>query len=277
MHSHRAGATAVNGWQELGAVRPVTAVSVAVADSSAFPAPHIVVAAEPFPILPDAVNGFVDAVAVRSRQAASRQPDSGVKLGVTMRFTLLDRVVAIEPGKSITAIKTLSLSEEYLADHFPCFPVMPGVLMLESMTQAAAWAIRLGEDFAHSIVVLREARNVKYGDFVEPGRVLTVTAEVQSQEGQLTKVKASGSVGDRTSLTARLVLERYNLADRIPYGDAVDARVRAEMRKLWAILHPGGRQQAANRRVVYGGPTAGMVTVDPAGSPPLVAASGLPS
>jgi len=277
MHSHRAGATAVNTWQELGAARPVTTVSVAVADSNAFLAPHIVVAAETFPILPDAVNGFVDAVAVRSRQAASRQPDSGVKLGVTMRFTLLDRVVAIEPGKSITAIKTLSLSEEYLADHFPCFPVMPGVLMLESMTQAAAWAIRLGEDFAHSIVVLREARNVKYGDFVEPGRVLTVTAEVQSQEGQLTKVKASGSVGDRTSLTARLVLERYNLADRIPYGDAVDARVRAEMRKLWAILHPGGRQQAANRRVVYGGPTAGMVTVDPAGSPPLVAASGLPS
>ncbi|MFM7292394.1 MAG: 3-hydroxyacyl-ACP dehydratase FabZ family protein, partial [Planctomycetia bacterium] len=124
--------------------------------------------------------------------------------GVAMRFTLLDRVAAIEPGKSITAIKTLSLSEEYLADHFPCFPVMPGVLMLESMTQAAAWAIRLGEDFAHSIVVLREARNVKYGDFVEPGRLLTVTAEIQSQDGPLVKVKASGSVGDRTSLTARL-------------------------------------------------------------------------
>lgn len=60
-----------------------------------------------------------------------------------MRFTLLDRVVAIDPGKTITAIKTLSLSEEYLADHFPRFPVMPGVLMLEAMTQAAAWTIRI--------------------------------------------------------------------------------------------------------------------------------------
>jgi 3-hydroxyacyl-[acyl-carrier-protein] dehydratase len=175
-----------------------------------------------------------------------------------MRFTLLDRVTAIEPGKSITAIKTLSLSEEYLADHFPCFQVMPGVLMLESMTQAAAWAIRLGEDFAHSIVVLREARNVKYGDFVEPGKVLTVTAEIQSQDGPFTKVKASGSVGDRTSLTARLVLERYNMADRIPYGDAVDARVRAEMRKLWTILHPVGRPQAVGQRAGYGGPIAGL-------------------
>jgi 3-hydroxyacyl-[acyl-carrier-protein] dehydratase len=173
-----------------------------------------------------------------------------------MRFTLLDRVTAIEPGKSITAIKTLSLSEEYLADHFPCFPVMPGVLMLESMTQAAAWAIRLGEDFAHSIVVLREARNVKYGDFVEPGKVLTVTAEIQSQDGPFVKVKASGKVGERTSLTARLVLERYNMADRIPYGDAVDARVRAEMRKLWSILHPTSRSLDGGRRVAYGGPIA---------------------
>ena len=168
-----------------------------------------------------------------------------------MRFTLLDRVVEIDPGKSITAIKTLSLSEEYLADHFPRFPVMPGVLMLEAMTQAAAWTIRLGEDFAHSIVVLRSARNVKYGDFVEPGRVLTVTAEVLSQDETTTKVKASGSVGDRTSLTARLTLERYNLAERQPHGAAIDARVRAEMRRLWALLSPTGRA-AGSRHVVYG-------------------------
>ena len=94
---------------------------------------------------------------------------TAIEYVAVMRFTLLDRVTAVEPGKSITAIKTLSLSEEYLADHFPCFPVMPGVLMLEAMTQAAAWTIRLGEDFAHSIVVLRQAKNVKYGDFVEPG------------------------------------------------------------------------------------------------------------
>ncbi|MFM8379758.1 MAG: 3-hydroxyacyl-ACP dehydratase FabZ family protein [Planctomycetia bacterium] len=180
-----------------------------------------------------------------------------------MRFTLLDRVLSIEPGKSITAIKTLTLSEEYLADHFPRFPVMPGVLMLEAMTQAAAWTIRVAEDFAHSIVVLRSAKNVKYGDFVEPGRVLTVTAEVLSQDETTTKVKASGTVssagGERTSLTARLVLERYNMADRLPHGDALDARVRAEMRKLWAVLHPVARQGGQPRRMVYGAGTGGLI------------------
>jgi len=155
-----------------------------------------------------------------------------------MRFTLLDRVVGIEPGKRITAVKAVSLAEEYLGDHFPRFPVLPGVLMLEAMTQAAAWTIRLGEDFAHSIVVLRAAKNVKYGDFVEPGKVLTVTAEVLEQDGSTTSVKASGTVDGRTSLTARLMLHRYNLADSDPGKAFLDEMVRADMRRLWAILHP---------------------------------------
>ena len=47
-----------------------------------------------------------------------------------MKFQLVDRIESIIPGKSIVTIKTLSLAEEYLADHFPSFPVLPGVLML---------------------------------------------------------------------------------------------------------------------------------------------------
>jgi hypothetical protein len=103
--------------------------------------------------------------------------------------------------------------------------------------------------------------------------VLTVTAEVLSQDETTTKVKASGTVssasGERTSLTARLVLERYNMADRQPYGDAVDARVRSEMRKLWAILHPAGRAGGAQRHMVYGAQTG------PAAPLPAVGAAAL--
>ena len=59
-----------------------------------------------------------------------------------MRFVLIDRILDVQPGQSLVAVKNLSLAEEYLADHFPGFPVMPGVLMLEALTQAGAWLIR---------------------------------------------------------------------------------------------------------------------------------------
>ncbi len=49
-----------------------------------------------------------------------------------MKFSLVDALVSLESGKSITMIKQVSLAEEYLADHFPDFPVLPGVMMLEA-------------------------------------------------------------------------------------------------------------------------------------------------
>ena len=161
-----------------------------------------------------------------------------------MRFLLIDRIVDFQPGARITAVKSLTMAEEYLADHFPNFPVMPGVLMLEAMTQAAAWLIRLSEDFAHSMILLKQAANVKYGQFVEPGQLLTVTAEIISQTATETKVKAQGTVDGRTTVSGRLVLERYNLADRNPLEAIADELILQEMRNLLTVLYqpgpPGG-------------------------------------
>jgi len=152
-----------------------------------------------------------------------------------MRFTLIDRVRDLEPGVRIVAIKNLSLAEEYLADHFPGFPVMPGVLMLEAMTQAAAWLIRISEGFAHSTVILKEAKNVKYANFVEPGQTLTVTAEITGQDEHT--VKAHGEVDGVQTVSARLVLARYNLADDDPRRAETDQVIVQELRKLSALLH----------------------------------------
>src|ERR1700732_240447 len=95
-----------------------------------------------------------------------------------MRFTLVDRILEVEPGRRIRVVKQLTLGEEYLADHFPTFPVMPGVLMLQTLVESGAWLLRISEDFRHSMIVLREAKNVKYGHFMEPGRRMLVSAEV---------------------------------------------------------------------------------------------------
>ncbi len=154
-----------------------------------------------------------------------------------MRFILIDRVVDLEPGTRIKAVKNLSMAEEYLADHFPGFPVMPGVLMLQAMTEAGAWLVRVSEDFAHSMVVLKRARSVKYGQFVEPGQTLEVTAEIVKQDERETTLKTRGMVGGRTTVLARLVLERYNLAEANPERGDRDERIKRHLRQVLALLH----------------------------------------
>jgi 3-hydroxyacyl-[acyl-carrier-protein] dehydratase len=162
-----------------------------------------------------------------------------------MRFTFVDKVIELQPGVSITTIKTLSLAEEYLADHFPRFPVMPGVLMLEAMTHAGAWLVRASEGFAHSMVLLKEARNVKFANFVVPGQVLTVTAEILKQDGREIQLKTQGVVGAGTAVSGRLILERFNLADERPEMAATDAVVRHKMRELWSLIYQPATALAA--------------------------------
>jgi len=163
-----------------------------------------------------------------------------------MRFSLIDRIDVLQPGARITAVKNLSMAEEYLKDHFPGFPVMPGVLMLEAMTQAGAWLIRASEDFAHSVVVLKEARGVKYGQFVEPGETLRVTAEIISQTDHETVMKARGEVDGKTTVTGRLTLQRYNLAETQPHKATTDASIKREMRSLLDLLYKPNRRDARN-------------------------------
>jgi 3-hydroxyacyl-[acyl-carrier-protein] dehydratase len=155
-----------------------------------------------------------------------------------MHFSLVDRILQLELGRRIVAVKNLSLAEEYLADHFPQFPVMPGVLMLEAMVQAGAWLVRASEDFLHSMVVLRQANNIKYGRFVEPGHCLQIEAEILNQTDTETRLKAQGTVDGQFAVGGRLVLARYNLADSQPHRQYADDWVRKELRKKFRLLYP---------------------------------------
>lgn len=154
-----------------------------------------------------------------------------------MYFSLIDRIESIEPGKRIKAAKVLSLAEEYLQEHFPNFPVMPGVLMLEALTQTSAWLIRYSEDFAHSVVVLKESRNVKYARFVQPGQTLVIESEIVQEENGIVTLKAEGNVEGQNNLKAKLVLCRYNLADTDPQQAFVDRKIVAELRSRFRTLY----------------------------------------
>ena len=156
-----------------------------------------------------------------------------------MRFVLVDRIVAIEPGKSLVAVKNLSLAEEYLADHFPGFPVMPGVLMLEALTQAGAWLVRETEDYAHSIILLKSAKTIKYGSFVEPGRQLQLKVDLTAHGERETTLKGLGVIDGQEMVKGRITLTRFNLRDRDPSLHATDATIVAGLRDQYMTLRKG--------------------------------------
>jgi len=153
-----------------------------------------------------------------------------------MRFCLLDRICSLEPDVELTAVKNVSLAEEYLADHFPEFPVLPGVFMLEAAAQAASWLVRVSENYAHSLIVLQEARSVKFTDFVSPGHQLQITVEQLKREDRLVSFKFEGKVEGRLCVSGRLTLECSNLADKEPELASLDQRLIGYQRQQQGLL-----------------------------------------
>ncbi|MFQ5411845.1 MAG: beta-hydroxyacyl-ACP dehydratase [Phycisphaerae bacterium] len=163
-----------------------------------------------------------------------------------MKFILLDQIISIDPPRQILTRKTLSLAEEYLADHFPTFPVMPGVLMLEAMVQSAAWLVRVTQDFKHSLVVLEEAKNISYKSFVSPGGSLEVTAEAIRIEDRTSTFKTFGRRGDDEIVKARLTLRHYNLSDTDSRSTDTDQRLVSDLRAQFRLLGgPSALEMAA--------------------------------
>ncbi|MBN8645166.1 MAG: beta-hydroxyacyl-ACP dehydratase [Planctomycetes bacterium] len=138
-----------------------------------------------------------------------------------MRFELVDQVIERSEGRIVT-VKHVTSAEEYLADHFPSFPVLPGVLMIESMVQAAR-RLATAIDPAKSRHVLASVKALKYGHLVRPGDTLQVevTLEKADSEGRLefkglgTVIRqgASGGSGDApTAVSGKFSLRPLNPA-----------------------------------------------------------------
>jgi len=155
-----------------------------------------------------------------------------------MNFSLIDRIECLEPDSRIVATKSLSMAEEYLRDHFPNFPVMPGVLMLEALTQSAAWLIRVSQDFSSSLVLLKEVKSVRYGKFVQPGQTLRIETSIVSREGNLTSVKSEGIMEGKTTLRAQLVLESSRVIDKYPGRTFADEKLAMRLKENLALIWP---------------------------------------
>ena len=156
-----------------------------------------------------------------------------------MRFCLLDRIVSCEPGIVLRGLKRLTVAEEYLADHFPGFPIMPGVLQLQSLVEAGSWLLRITDEFCFSVTVLREVKSVKFGSLLQPGKPLEVTVEIVSRDGPNAQLRGKGECEGIQTISAQFSLVCYNLSDRNAAHKDRDERLLRHWRSQHTLLTGG--------------------------------------
>ncbi len=147
-----------------------------------------------------------------------------------MRYLLVDSIGAWTPGEQIQGSKNIAMSEDFLEFHFPGNPVMPGVLMLEAMTQLAGWLEAASSDFRNWLLIA-EVKNCRFYRLAVPGdRIeLTVTFLPGPAPGQRS-CRGIGTVGGKKTILAEftagvVALEELESAD--------------EQRKLFQVLTRG--------------------------------------
>lgn len=115
-------------------------------------------------------------------------------------FLLVDRVVAVEPGKRVRAYKNVSANEPFFTGHFPGLPVMPGVLQIEALAQASAMLVTdlEGFDLEKQVAYLMSVDNVKFRRLVVPGDRLDLEVTMETFRRGIMKVNGRATVdGER--------------------------------------------------------------------------------
>ena len=120
-----------------------------------------------------------------------------------MRFILLDRIVALEPGRNIHAVKTLPADEPLFLDHFPGFPVVPGVLLVEMMAQAAGKCLHC--ESPDTLAMLGKINSATFRDWIRPDQLIDVFAEIVNRRAKFATAVCRILVGEHLRASAELL------------------------------------------------------------------------
>ncbi len=123
-------------------------------------------------------------------------------------FLLVDRVIEIDPGKRIVALKNVTINEPFFPGHFPDHPIMPGVLIIEALAQAAALLCFKGRQAAPAakqLVYFVGIDRARFKSPVVPGDQLTLEAVLERQLKGIWKFKGRAHVGERLAAEAEMM------------------------------------------------------------------------
>lgn len=117
-------------------------------------------------------------------------------------FLLVDRIIELDPLKSATGIKNVTMMEPHFQGHFPGSPIMPGVLILEAMAQVGGIAMLYPEENRGKLALFGAMENIKFKRQVVPGDQLIMKAELIKIRGSFGKLKAHAYVEDQLTAQA---------------------------------------------------------------------------
>jgi 3-hydroxyacyl-[acyl-carrier-protein] dehydratase len=127
-------------------------------------------------------------------------------------FLLVDRVEEVEPGVRAVGIKNVTQNEPFFQGHFPDYPVMPGVLIVEAMAQVGAVGVMTLEDYQGKLALFAGIDGVRFRRQVIPGDVLRMEVEISRLKGRVGRGKGSATVNGERACEADLM---FAFADKV--------------------------------------------------------------
>lgn len=127
-------------------------------------------------------------------------------------FLMVDRVLELEEGERVVAVKNVTINEPFFQGHYPQTPVMPGVMIVEAMAQAGGLAVG-GAPGSDQLPLLAAIEKVRFREMVKPGDQLVISATVQAARAGVVKIKAEAAVDGKVAAEGQLTFAL------VPRGD----------------------------------------------------------